>query len=91
MIAVYSGPERGGYKNGHGLGDAVSSKTVPGLTLPVDEVLARQSANEARCALRVRLLFLLLTLDVTHDTGDEHLVVTSEAVAVGVVGGGALA
>ena len=43
MIAVYSGPERGGYKNGHehGLGDEVSSKTVPGLALPVDEVFGQ--------------------------------------------------
>ena len=42
-VTRYSGPERGGYGSvrGHGRGEDITSGTVPGLTLAVDDVLGR--------------------------------------------------
>ena len=43
MVSSHSGPERGVYKDvhGYGLGGEISSGTVPGLSLRVNEVLGR--------------------------------------------------
>lgn len=43
VVTRYSGPERDGYENrqDHGRGGEVHSEAVPGLTLPVDEILSR--------------------------------------------------
>ena len=43
VVTRYSGPERGGYGSfrEHGRGEEITSGTVPGLTLAVDDVLGR--------------------------------------------------